>query len=191
MFCLFKYNDHCHRLQGRAQGNVFKHPKIIRKKYISFRTSNNFQHFVETGDLKIADHYKTWKLRFFFSPQMPKNFAFSCDLTQVQKCSIQTLARDITRSRSKLSCFIIVIELLQACYYAVMKGVFSCSFQLAYLGEIPYVISPWHRFWGKEFSKVLKYMRDLFHWKKRRKYVFDQLNLNFILNHLMGIDHLK
>lgn len=59
MFCLFKYNDHCHRLQGRAQGNVFKHPKIIRKKYISFRTSNNFQHFVETSDLKIADHYKT------------------------------------------------------------------------------------------------------------------------------------
>lgn len=83
---------------------------------------------------------------FFFSPRMPKNFAFSCDLTQVQKCAIQTLARDITRSRSKLSCFIIVIELLQACYYAVMKGVFSCSFQLAYLGEIPYVISQWHIF---------------------------------------------
>lgn len=56
MFSLFKYNDHCHRLQGMAQENVFKHPKMIRKKYISFRTSNNFQHFVETGDLKNADH---------------------------------------------------------------------------------------------------------------------------------------
>lgn len=44
--------------RARAQGNVFKHPRIIRKKYISFRTSNNLQHFVETGDLKMADHCK-------------------------------------------------------------------------------------------------------------------------------------
>lgn len=93
---------------------------------------------------------------------MYRNFAFSCDLTYVQKCAIQTLARDITGSRSGLSCFIIAIELLQACYYVVMKGVFFFSFQLAYLGEIPYVISPWHSFWGKEFSKVLKYMQGLF-----------------------------
>lgn len=55
-FSLLKYNDHCHRLQGRTQGNDFKHPKIIRKKEISLRTSNNLQHFVETCDLKIADH---------------------------------------------------------------------------------------------------------------------------------------
>lgn len=89
-------------------------------------------------------------------PQMYRNFAFSCDLTHVQEYAIQTLARDITGSRSGLSCFIIAIELLQACYYTVMKGVFSFAFQLADLGEIPYVISPWHRFWGKEFSQSAK-----------------------------------
>lgn len=55
-FFLLKYNDRCHRLQGRTQGNDFKHPEIIRKKEISLRTSNNLQHFVETCDLKIADH---------------------------------------------------------------------------------------------------------------------------------------
>lgn len=44
--------------RARPQGNVFKHPKIIRKKYISFRTSNNLQRFVKTGDLKMADHCK-------------------------------------------------------------------------------------------------------------------------------------
>ena len=137
----------------------------------------------------MADHCKIWKLRLF-PPPMYRNFSFSCDLTHVQKCAIQTLARHITGSRSGLSCFIIVIELLQVCYYAVMKGVFSFSFQLANLGEIPYVISPWHRFWGKEFSKGLKYMRGLFPWK-RRKYIFVQLNLNLLLKYIMATDHLK
>lgn len=101
-----------------------------------------------------------------------RNFAFSCDLTHVQKCAIQALARDISGSRSGLSCLIIAIELLQARYYAVMKGVFSFSFQLANLGKIPYVISPWHRFWGKEFSKVLKCMWSLFPWKKMKEIYF-------------------
>lgn len=132
------------------------------------------------------------KIRIFFPLQMSRNFAFSYYLTHVQKCAIQTLARDITGSRSKLSCFIIAIELLQACYYAVMKGVFSCSFQLANLGEIPYVISLWHRFWGKEFTEGLKYVCEtFFHWKKRRKCILVQLNLNLILQHLMGTNHLK
>lgn len=122
---------------------------------------------------------------------MFRNFALSCDLTHVQKCAIQTLARDITGSRSGLSCFIIAIELSQARYYAVMKGVFSFSFQLADLGEIPYVISAWHRFWGKEFSKLLKYMWGLLPWKRRRKYIFVQLNLNLLLKYIMVTDHLK
>lgn len=180
--------------RARAQGNVFKHPKIIRKKYISLRTSNSLWRFVEMGDLKMADHCKIWKLRLSPPPHthtMYRNFTFSCDLTHVQKCAIQILAWDITGSRSGLSCFIIAIEVLQACYYAVMKGVFSFSFQLANLGDIPYVISPWHRFWGKEFSKVLKYIQGLFPWKRQRKYFFVQLNLSLLLKCIMVVDHLK
>lgn len=122
---------------------------------------------------------------------MYRNFAFNCDLTRVQKCAVQTLARDITGSRSGLSCFIIAIELLQACYYAVMKGVFSFSFQLANLGEIPHVISPWHRFWEKEFSKVLEYMWGLFPWKRQRKYIFVQLNLSLLLKYIIVTDDLN
>lgn len=57
--------------RAMAQGNVFKHHNIIRKKYIYFRTSNNLQCFVETGDLKMADHCKIWKLRL--SPPPPSS----------------------------------------------------------------------------------------------------------------------
>lgn len=73
---------------------------------------------------------------------MYRNFAFSCDLTHVPKCAIQTLAGNIPGSRPGLSYFITAVELLQPCYYAVMKGVFSFPFQLANLGKIPCVISP-------------------------------------------------
>lgn len=73
---------------------------------------------------------------------MYRNSAFRCELTHIPKCAIQPLVGNITGSRPGLSCFITAVELSQACYYAVMKGVFSFSFQLAHLGKIPYVISP-------------------------------------------------
>lgn len=90
---------------------------------------------------------------------MYSNFAFSCDLTHVPKCAIQTLAGNITGSRPGLLCFIAAIELSQVCCYAVMKGVFSFSFQLANLGKIPYVISPGTNSAKRSFQSTKIYAR--------------------------------